>query len=50
MLVSVFKDDYCWPPGFAIDENSSFDDPFVVDKTLKTYNAEEKATDLVNYI
>jgi hypothetical protein len=50
MLVNVFPNNYCWPPGFAVDENAA-DSTFVDDKSLPdVYNAEQKATELVNFI
>ena len=50
MLVNVFKDHYCWPPGFYVDERYDADEPFQPDATLSTFNAELKATELINYI
>jgi hypothetical protein len=50
MLVNVFHSNYCWPPGFAEDENGQ-DNLFITDKSLAdVYNAEQKAADLVNYV
>lgn len=50
ILLSAFHDHYCWPPGFYVDERYDADQPFVDDKQFKTYNAEEKAIELLNYI
>lgn len=46
----MFKDHYCFPPGFFVDERYDADEPFVSDATLSTFNAEEKANELINYI
>ena len=48
--MSAFRDHYCYPPGFYVDERYDADEPFVSDATLKTFNAEEKSKDLINYI
>jgi len=50
ILVNAFKDHYCWPPGFFVDERYDADEPFVSDATISTFNAEEKARELINYI
>lgn len=50
ILVNAFKDHYCFPPGFYVDERYDADEPFVTDATLSTFNAEEKARELINYI
>mmetsp|Transcript_33580 Transcript_33580/g.51654 ORF Transcript_33580/g.51654 Transcript_33580/m.51654 type:complete len:234 (-) Transcript_33580:2604-3305(-) len=50
MLVSAFLDHYCYPPGFYVDERYDADEPFQPDATLKSYNGEAKAVELVNYI
>ena len=49
-MVNVFKDHYCYPPGFYVDERYDADEPFQPDSTLSTFNAEHKATELINYI
>ena len=50
ILVNAFKDHYCFPPGFYVDERYDADEPFVSDATLSTFNAYEKANQLINYI
>jgi hypothetical protein len=50
ILLSAFRDHYCYPPGFYVDERYDADEPFVSDATLKTFNAEEKSNQLVFYI
>jgi len=50
ILVSAFKDHYCWPPGFYVDERYDGDEPFVTDSTLGTFNAETKALEFINYV
>jgi len=49
-MTSVFKDDYCFPQGFFWGENYESDDPFVADKTLKTFNADDKMIDFTNFV
>lgn len=50
ILLSAFHDHYCFPPGFYVDERYDADTPFIDDPTLKTYNAEDKMVELVNYL
>lgn len=50
MLVNAFKDHYCFPPGFYVDERYDADEPFIDDPTMPQFNAEEKARELINYI
>ena len=50
LLVSAFNDHYCWPPGFYVDERYDADDPFQPDATLRTFNGDTKAVELINYI
>jgi hypothetical protein len=50
LLVSVFNETYCYPPGFSVDERYDADDPFVSDATLRAFNADEKARQLINYV
>lgn len=42
ILTNVFRTDYCYPTGFSIAENMLSDDVFVDDRTLDTFNAEDK--------
>lgn len=44
------RDHYCWPQGFWYDERFPQDDPVVSDKTLETFNADQKTKDFQNYI
>lgn len=50
VLTNVFKDDYCFPRGFYTGENYDSDDPFISDKSLSTFNADEKMVDFVNFV
>ena len=52
LLVSYFTNTYCYPEGFAVDTIAEGeDDPFQPDKSRpKSYNAEVKATKLVNLV
>lgn len=52
LLVSTFKDSYCWPTGFKYDERfyDTGDDLFQPDATLSTFNAEKKSVELINYV
>ena len=50
VLTSVFKTDYCFPTGFSFGENYDSDDPFIADKSLTSFNADEKLIDLVNFV
>lgn len=50
VLTNVFKNDYCFPQGFFTGENYDADDPFISDKALSTFNAEDKMIDFVNFV
>ena len=45
ILTSIFRDGYCFVPGFK-QEDDNIDD----DKTLRSFNAEQKMRTLINYI
>ena len=42
-------DHYCSPPGLGVD-NLSNDDPFVVDKNMETFNADQKVEGFMNWL
>lgn len=44
ILVSTFKDNYCWPSGFGTNE------AFVTDAKNPKFNAESKGIELINYV
>ena len=46
----MFRDDYCFPPGFFTGESYDSDNLFISDPTLSTFNANEKMVDFVNYV
>ena len=52
--VSIFthtmQDHYSYPSGFKYDENNFSDEPTVADKTLETFNADEKAAQMWQYV
>jgi len=50
ILTHVFRTDYCYPTGFSIADNMLSDDVFVDDRTLDTFNAEDKMIDFINYV
>ena len=50
ILTYVWQEDYCYPPGFTVGENLVSEDPFVTDKSLSTFNANEKMTQFINFI
>jgi hypothetical protein len=50
ILTNVFHDDYCFPKGFFTGENYDSDDPFISDKSISSFNAEEKMIDFVNFV
>ena len=39
ILVSFFRDHYCWPEGFYVDERYDVDEVFEPDQTMSTFNA-----------
>jgi hypothetical protein len=49
-LTYVWKEDYCYPPGFSVGENYNVDEPFEADERLSTFNAKEKMVEFINYI
>lgn len=46
IMVSMFKDHYCWIPDFQMNDNDNFE----TDPTLESFNAEEKMRHFINYI
>ena len=42
IFTHVMYDHYYWPRGFEYDQRDSSDDPVVTDKTLSTFNADQK--------
>ena len=51
ILVSAFKDEYNYIPGFISDAMQEVvDEPFVTDRSRPTFNAEKRANQLINYI
>lgn len=46
------RDHYCWPTGgmFWYDERFTNDEPWVTDKKLDTYNADEKVKLFQKYL
>jgi len=49
IMTVVFSIDYCHPAGFLVGAGYEADDPFVTDESLSTYNAKDKAVDLINW-
>jgi hypothetical protein len=50
ILTYAFPSDYCYPEGFAMGEFSDADDILVSDKSMSTFNADEKMRQFVNMI
>ena len=44
------RDHYCWPQGFWYDERFWGDEPFVDNKKLDTFNADQKVADFQKYL
>jgi hypothetical protein len=50
IFTSVMRDHYCWPKGFTYDERFGDDDPFVTNRKLDTFDADNKTMMLQKYI
>jgi len=50
LLVSLLRNHYCWPAGFAVDERYDSDDPFITNPKYKAFNAISKSNFLINYV
>jgi lysosomal alpha-mannosidase len=50
ILTNVFKYDYCFPEGFFAGANYNADDAFITDKTLTSFNADNKMIDFINWV
>lgn len=50
IFTSIMYDHYYWPAGFNYDERDSDDSPVITDKTLSTFNGDEKVKDMLKYV
>ena len=52
IFTGIMQDHYCWASGFWYDERADLtnDDPFISDKRLSTFNADQKTKDLTDYL
>jgi hypothetical protein len=46
ILVSIFRDHYCWIPDFQVNDNDAFES----DPSLESFNAPEKMLKFINYV
>lgn len=50
IFTGAMRDHYCWPQGFWYDERFWNDEPFVVNKKMDTFNADQKVKDFQKYL
>jgi len=46
IMTTVWRDHYCWIPGFQVNDEDNFE----TDKSLESFNADERMVKFINYV